>query len=67
MSKHQLPEGLQQLVNVNEACAALGIKRTRLYELIAQKKLRSVSIGARRLFRVTDINSFIDEVSRDAA
>lgn len=59
-------EPVRLCLNVEEAIVALGIKRTRLYELIKQGKLKSFTIGGRRLFRVHDLEAFVAEASGDA-
>ena len=58
------PGVLKICVGVNEAAAALGIGRTRVYELVASGKLKSFTIGGRRLFKVTELEAF---VAREAA
>ena len=40
---------------VNDACHALGIKRTLLYELIKQNKLTAIKIAGRTLIPRTEI------------
>ena len=42
-------------LSVAQACVALGIGRTKLYELIKDKKLRTIKIGARRVVPVASI------------
>lgn len=51
-------------VSVEGACLALGIKRTKLYELVAAGKLKSFNIGGRRLFQKSELEAF---VAREAA
>ena len=36
-------------LRINDACAALGIGRTALYQLVADKKLRAIKIAGRTL------------------
>lgn len=43
------------LVSVPEACRLLGIGRTKLYEIIQDDPLASVSIGRRRLVCMSSI------------
>lgn len=50
-------------LSVEDACLALGIKRTKLYELVAAGKLRSFQIGGRRLFQKSELEAFIREAS----
>lgn len=51
-------------LGVEDACQALGIKRTKLYELVAAGKLKSFCIGGRRLFQRSELEAF---VAREAA
>jgi excisionase family DNA binding protein len=51
-------------LGVEDACHALGIKRTKLYELVAAGKLKSFTIGGRRLFQKSELEAF---VAREAA
>jgi excisionase family DNA binding protein len=61
------PEGLRLCVGVDEAATALSLGRTRIYELVRDGKLKSFTVGGRRLFRVADIEAFVAEASRHAA
>lgn len=50
-----------------EAARALGIGRTKVYELIASGRLRSVRLdGCRRITR-DDLAAFVAQLSADAA
>jgi excisionase family DNA binding protein len=48
-------------LTINDACKALGIGRTSLYELINEGKLETVIIAGRRLVPVTAIRALIEE------
>jgi predicted site-specific integrase-resolvase len=48
-------------LNINDACKAIGIGRTSLYELINEGKLETVIIAGRRLVPVTAIRALIEE------
>lgn len=55
-------------VGVGEAARMLGVGRTTLYQLVAQKQLPSFTIGARRLFKRAELETFIEkEAARNAA
>jgi excisionase family DNA binding protein len=55
-------------VGVGEAARMLGVGRTTLYQLVAQKQLPSFTIGARRLFKRAELENFIEkEAARNAA
>lgn len=48
------------LLTIDEACQALGIGRTKTYELVMSGVLASVKIGSRRLIAVTTIAQYIE-------
>jgi len=43
------------LISIPDAARALGLGRSKLYELIAEGRLETVSIGRRRLVRVESV------------
>jgi excisionase family DNA binding protein len=47
------------LLTVTEVCQRLRISRTTLYAHLKTGDLRTVKLGARRLFREKDIDAFI--------
>ncbi len=48
------------LLTIAEACQALGIGRTKTYELVMSGALASVKIGSRRLIAVSTIAEYIE-------
>jgi excisionase family DNA binding protein len=52
---------------VNEAALALGIGRTKLYELVQAGELPLVKIGARSLIRRADLEAFLTRSLYSAA
>lgn len=52
--------GVDALMNVDEACAALGCKKSKLYVLMEKGFLESVKLGASRLFRPAAIRTLIE-------
>jgi excisionase family DNA binding protein len=46
----------------DEAAAALGIGRTKVFELVSQGELISVKIGRRRLIPVVSVNAYMDRL-----
>ena len=48
------------LLTIDEACQALGIGRTKTYELVMSGALASVKIGSRRLIAVSTITEYIE-------
>jgi excisionase family DNA binding protein len=47
---------------VMEACAALRVGRTKLYELLADKKLKAVALDGRTLILRDEIERFLTEL-----
>lgn len=53
--------------NVNEAAQAVGVGRTKLYELINRGELQTFRLDGRTLIRADVLSSFVDRVSRQFA
>jgi len=64
---HEKTETLPLLVGVEEVCHLLSIRRTHLYKLVAEEKLRPVKLGRRTLFHYEQLVAFADEAGRAAA
>jgi excisionase family DNA binding protein len=64
---HEKPEMLPLLVGIEEVCQLLSIRRTHVYKLIAEEKLRPVKLGRRTVFRYGDLVAFADEAGQAAA
>jgi len=47
------------LLTIEEACQALGIGRSKTYQLLTSGELASIKIGSRRLVAVTSITEYI--------
>jgi excisionase family DNA binding protein len=45
------------LCSISDAAKALGLGRSKLYELIAEHRLETVTIGRRRLVRVESVRA----------
>lgn len=45
------------LCSIPDAAAALGLGRSKIYELIGEGRLETISIGRRRLVRVESVKS----------
>jgi len=54
---------LKLLLTPDEAAAALGIKRTKLYHLSATGQIASIKIGALRRFPVEALEAYIRRLS----
>lgn len=47
-------------VGIVEAARLVGVSRQSLYRLVRAKRLRSVKVGGRRLFAVSDLRALVD-------
>lgn len=56
-----------RLLSVDEAAAALSVGRSRLYGEIASGRLRSLSVGRRRLVPASAVRAFIDKADARAS
>ncbi|WP_346321639.1 helix-turn-helix domain-containing protein [Emcibacter sp. SYSU 3D8] len=50
------------LCSISEAAKALGLGRSKTYELIAAGQLETVSIGRRRLIRIESVKAFAENL-----
>jgi excisionase family DNA binding protein len=55
--------GIRMLLTPDEAAVALGIKRTKLYHLLATGQISSVKIGALRRFPVRSLEIYVERLS----
>ena len=44
---------------IEDACAVTGLGKTKIYELIAEGKLKAVSVGRRRLVHFSSIEALL--------
>ncbi|WP_408851440.1 helix-turn-helix domain-containing protein [Acidiphilium sp. AL] len=63
--KEPIPFADRLTCTIADACAAIGLGRTKVYELIADKKLSTISIGRRRLVLVASLKTLIGNESFD--
>ena len=54
-------------ITVNDACKALGLGRTKIYELIGEGKLRTIKIGRRTLITTESIRRLVDDAGEKVA
>lgn len=47
---------------IADACRRLGIKRTKLYQLIADRKIKPIKIGQRTLIPEAELTRYVDEL-----
>ena len=62
---HEAPHPL--LVDVNTACALLGVKRTLLFSLMASGQLRSCKVGRLRKITWSDLAAFVEQLRAEAS
>ena len=55
------------LVRPEEAATALGVSRTKVYELMASGKLSSLKIGRSRRIPVEALTAFVSAISKESA
>lgn len=53
------------LVSTRDACSLLGIKNTKLFQLIAEGRLDTVKLGRKRLVKVASAHRLVDELSAE--
>ncbi|WP_421621779.1 helix-turn-helix domain-containing protein [Alkalilimnicola ehrlichii] len=51
--------------SVNDACRALGIGRTTLYDEIKQGRLRALKVGRRTLIRHRDAEAWLNRLAEE--
>ena len=54
------PQVPQVLCSVTDAARCLGIGKTKAYDLISKGRLETISIGSRRLVKVTSIHRLVE-------
>lgn len=54
------------LCSISDAATALGIGRTKTYEMLNSGELESIQIGTRRLVKMESIQAFIERAAGDA-
>jgi excisionase family DNA binding protein len=54
-----------RLLSIKQTCRILGIGRTRVYALLAEGRLASVTIGRRRLIPLRAIEALLAALERD--
>ena len=57
---------IEGLLSVNSAAAYLGVGRSTTYQLLMTGKLRSVTIGRRRLVPVSELRRFVERLVEEA-
>jgi excisionase family DNA binding protein len=55
---------VRRLVGIREAAETLGVSTQTLYRLIGRGELSVVKIGDRTLFRLDDLEAFIEQSTR---
>jgi excisionase family DNA binding protein len=57
---HSPPPVEKQGYSVDEACYATGIRRTKIYDLIKEGRMRVVKIGARTIIPKSEIDRLLN-------
>lgn len=60
-------QAVSLLYSIHDACAALGMGRTWLYEQIKSGRIRTVKLGTRTMVPVQELERFISDVMQEAA
>lgn len=55
------------LCSIADAARILGIGKTKTYELIGEEQLECITIGTRRLVKVSSINRLVEAATLDKA
>jgi excisionase family DNA binding protein len=53
---------LKRLLDAKQAANYLSISRSKLYQWVEAKKIKSVRIDTRRLFDIVDLDEFIEKL-----
>lgn len=61
------PPELRLSVRINDACSALGISRSSIYELMAAGKIKTAIIAGRRVIPVSELQRVLSESISGAA
>lgn len=57
---HTIPFGERPTCTIAEACAATGLGRSKLYELIGEGQIDTTTVGRRRLVRVPSLLRLVE-------
>jgi excisionase family DNA binding protein len=58
--QEELPAVDKRCLSVDETATAVGLGRTKIYELINEGKLKSVKVGRRRLVPAAAVDEFLE-------
>ena len=61
MNELKLVNSGDRLLNMDEACSLLGIRKATLYDMTMRKQITFVKIGKLNRFRMSDIKDFINK------
>jgi excisionase family DNA binding protein len=68
MRPDQSGESVSRLLyRISEAASALGLSRTKVYELISSGALPAVRIDGARRIKAADLEAFVRSLGKDAA
>lgn len=68
-TNHGATRNAPKLMSINEACQALRISRWSMYQLINQRRIKTVRVLSRHLIAPQDLDDFVDHLrdEEDAA
>lgn len=61
-TNHPVPRKTARLLDINEACETLRISRWSMYQLINQRKIKTVRVQRRHLIAPQDLDAFVDRL-----
>jgi excisionase family DNA binding protein len=61
--KNKLP--IQRLLNTEEAMKILGIKKSKLYDMVSRQELPHIKIAGKIMFDSTDLKKFIESNKKE--
>lgn len=67
--EHQRTKSVEEpiLCSIRDAAHALGVGRTKIYDMLAKRQLASIQIGTRRLVKKDSIRALIERADGGAA
>ena len=61
MSEFKLISNIDKLLNMDEASAFLGIKKSTLYQMVMRKAIAHIKLGKLTRFRPEDLQAYINK------
>lgn len=64
-TNHSANRNAPRLLSINEACQALRISRWSMYQLINQRRIKTVRVLSRHLIAPQDLDDFVDHLREE--